>query len=252
MTNQIWTVGLLTCFIAPIAVAQEKLPPQTKTSSGISKTQETGDENPVVPATLVQKASLLISYNLVKDMKDQEVEVDTEKMIEGIRLAAAGKKPNMSDEEILSVMQTFQRQVMRQQQARMMKLADDNNRKGAEFLKKNLLGDGVKELESGLQYKILNQGDGETPVAADRVKVHYKGSLIDGRVFETTDGGPPATFRVGGVIRGFTQALLRMKVGDKWQLFIPGDLAYGLQGNPPDIGPNQTLIFELELVEIVK
>lgn len=123
---------------------------------------------------------------------------------------------------------------------------------GAEFLSKNKLNEGVVELPSGLQYKILNQGDGPKPQATDQVKCHYHGTLIDGNVFDSSvDRGEPAVFPVNGVIKGWVEALQMMEVGSKWQLFVPYDLAYGEQGAGGQIGPYETLIFEVELLEIV-
>jgi FKBP-type peptidyl-prolyl cis-trans isomerase len=203
--------------------------------------------------TLNQKASYLIGYNLIQDLKASGVDFDQEQLIKGIQDAIGGNPPPMSDEEILAVQQAFDRALIKKQEEMLAKLADENQRAGAEFLKKNALEEGVIELENGVQYIVLTAGTGtENPRLTDRVKVHYKGMLLDGSVFETTSGGPPESFSVGAATRGFSAALQQMKVGDKWKIFIPGDQAYGVEGRPPIIGPNQTLIYELELVEIVR
>ncbi len=123
---------------------------------------------------------------------------------------------------------------------------------GKDFLEKNKLNEGVVELPSGLQYKVLTKGEGSKPQATDQVKCHYHGTLIDGNVFDSSvDRGEPAVFPVNGVIKGWVEALQLMEVGSKWQLFIPYDLAYGEQGAGDRIGPYETLIFEVELLEII-
>lgn len=205
------------------------------------------------PESLKQKYSYLFGYNMVKDLQRNEIEFDLKELLKGIQEAADGKAPVMTDEEIQSVEMAFQRMIVRQQQERMAKLADENLRRGAEFLKANLLKEGVKELENGLQYKVLQQGEGSSPRITDTVKVHYKAMFIDGTVWETTAGAQPVSLTVGGAgMRAIVSALQKMKAGDKWELYIPADLAFGVQGQPPVIGPNQALIYELELVEIVK
>jgi FKBP-type peptidyl-prolyl cis-trans isomerase FklB len=135
-----------------------------------------------------------------------------------------------------------------------LKTAGDANKKeGEAFLAENKKKDGVKTLKSGLQYKIIKAGTGASPKAEDTVVTHYRGNLINGQVFDSSyTRGQPATFPVSGVIKGWTEALQKMKVGGKWQLFIPSDLAYGDHGAGQVIGPNAVLIFEIELLEIKK
>lgn len=129
---------------------------------------------------------------------------------------------------------------------------NDNLEKGLQFLAENKTAEGVTELPSGLQYKVIKEGDGEIPTAKDQVRCHYHGTLIDGTVFDSSvDRGQPADFPVNGVIQGWVEALQLMSVGSKWQLFIPSELAYGPQGAGGAIGPNTTLIFEVELLEIL-
>jgi FKBP-type peptidyl-prolyl cis-trans isomerase FklB len=145
----------------------------------------------------------------------------------------------------------FQQQVMAQQQQKAATEGDRNKADGAAFLAKNKQIQGVQTLPSGVQYKVLKQGAGATPKAADTVTTHYRGSLIDGTVFDSSyDRGEPASFGVTQVIKGWTEVLQLMKVGDKWQVFIPSDLAYGPQGRPPKIAPNAVLIFEMELLDV--
>ncbi len=257
MTREISKIGLATCicwlagFTGP-AIAQDVLPPQEKKAEPAKSVEQTAPKQVGEPESLTEKASYLIGYNIVKDFETQLVDVDIEQLIRGIRQAAADQKTNMSDEEIRSVMQAFERKVIREREQRLAKMADENQRKGEAFLQANALKEGVKELEGGLQYLVLKQVSGPGPELNDRVKLHIKGSYIDGTEFESTTDGEPVEYKVAFGLRGVTQALQRMKVGSKWRVFIPGNLAYGIQGNPPTVGPNQTLIYELELVDIIK
>jgi FKBP-type peptidyl-prolyl cis-trans isomerase len=234
-------------FSSDVTARQEETPPASASDGSAPLQQE------FTAQSLNEKANYLIGYNFAQELKTNSIEIDMDQLFQGIRDAAAGNPPPMSDEEIMAVQQAFQKSIAKKQQEEFAKTADDNQRAGMEFLKKNALVEGVKELENGVQYSIVTSGAGtENPRLTDRVKVHYKGTFIDGTVFESTFGGSPAVFNVGGVIRGFSSALQQMKVGDKWMVYIPGDLAYGAGGNPPVIGPNQTLVYELELVEIIK
>ena len=141
-------------------------------------------------------------------------------------------------------------QVQAQKRAERAKLAEQNEKEGKEFLEANAKAEGVVTLESGLQYKILKKGNGEKPTIKDRVKVNYRGTLLDGTEFDASK--EPATFGLTGIIKGWSEALQLMPVGSKWQVYIPAPLAYGEQGGGPKIGPNATLIFDIELLEIVK
>lgn len=219
-----------------------------------SDTKETAPLQQIEEKTLVQKASYLIGYDFAQSLKADSIDIDMEQLFKGIRDASSGAAPPMSDEEILAVQQAFQKAMIRKQQEAFARASDENQRAGAEFMSKNVLVEGVKELESGVQYSVITEGTGtESPRLTDRVKVHLKGSTIDGSVFESTFGSDPVVFSVGASpLRGVATALQSMKAGDKWKLFIPGDLAFGAAGNPPAVGPNQTLIYEIELVEIVK
>ena len=157
----------------------------------------------------------------------------------------------LSEEEMRTVMTAFQKE-MAAKQAEMMKSQGEKNKKeGEAFLAENKKKEGVKTLASGLQYKVIKEGTGKTPKATDKVSTHYQGTLIDGTEFDSSyKRGEPATFPVNGVIPGWTEALQLMKVGSKWQLFVPSKLAYGEKGAGPIIGPNAVLIFTVELLAI--
>jgi len=183
----------------------------------------------------------------VKEMIDKEV------IMQGFSDSFAGKELKLTPDEMKTTMMAFQETMKQRQKAKMEELAKSGKIEGEKFLAENKAKEGVKTTASGLQYKILKAGDGATPAATDTVITHYTGSLITGKVFDSSyKRNSPATFPVNGVIKGWTEALQLMKVGAKWQLFIPAELAYGDRGAGKSIGPNQVLIFELELLEIKK
>lgn len=200
---------------------------------------------------LLKKASYVFGTEIGRNVKAQKLDLDLKQLSRGIEDAVAGKEPEMSEEEMQQVMASLQ-QIVVARQREMVKTAGDKHKKeGAQYLAANKKKEGVKTTESGLQYKVLKKGKGESPKDTDTVKTHYKGTLIDGTEFDSSyKRGEPATFPVNGVIPGWTEALQLMKVGDKWQLFIPAELAYGAQGSPPVIPPNATLVFEIELLDI--
>jgi FKBP-type peptidyl-prolyl cis-trans isomerase FklB len=172
------------------------------------------------------------------------MQVAIQSLLRGLQDGLGGRQPALKDSELFAAMGEHQR-------SSMTLLANKNKEEGDNFLKANGQKKGVITLESGLQYSVLQQGEGATPKLDDRVRTHYHGTLIDGTVFDSTvESGEPASFGVGEVIPGWTDALRRMKVGDKWRLFIPSEMAYGVQGAPPDIGPNCVLIFDIELLSI--
>jgi FKBP-type peptidyl-prolyl cis-trans isomerase FklB len=163
----------------------------------------------------------------------------------------AGGKTQMSEEEASQVLMQLQQEVRAKAEEKQKQLAVTNKTEGDAFLAANKAKEGVVTLPDGLQYKILSPGNGPKPTATDTVTVNYKGTLINGKEFDSSyKRGQPATFPVGGVIKGWTEALQLMPVGSKWQLFIPATLAYGEQQRGPDISPNSTLIFEVELLSI--
>ena len=173
----------------------------------------------------------------------------------GVTDALSRNKLQLSDKELLAVQQQLQgllNQRHSEMAAAMEKKAKENKAKGVAWLEKNLKNDGVKELTGGMQYKVLESGDGGSPTPSDTVRVHYTGTLTNGDVFDSSvKRGEPAEFVVGGVIKGWQMALQKMKVGDKWMLYIPSELAYGDRGSPGAIGPNEVLVFEVELLDIL-
>jgi len=197
------------------------------------------------------KLSYSIGMNIGNNFKKQSIDVNTDALIQGIKDALSGGKTLMTEQEVNETLMNFQKEMVAKQMAHQKELAEKNKKEGEAFLAENKKKEGVKTLPSGLQYKVIKEGDGKTPKITDTVTIHYRGTLIDGTEFDSSyTRGQPATFPVKGVIAGFTEALQLMKVGSKWQLFIPSNLAYGERGAGDDIGPNATLIFEIEMVSI--
>lgn len=197
------------------------------------------------------KVSYIIGTDIAKNLKKQGIDVDSEILFKGFKDAFADQKLALSDSEIQQVMMAFQQEMMAKQSKKAGELAEKNQKEGDAFLAANKKKDSVVTLPSGLQYKVIAEGTGRMPGLNDTVTTHYRGTLIDGTEFDNSyKRGEPATFPVKGVIPGWTEALQHMKVGAKWQLFIPANLAYGERGAGESIGPNATLIFEVELLLI--
>ncbi len=199
------------------------------------------------------RISYTIGVNIGQDFKNQKMDVDPDVLLMGLKDSLAGKELQLSDEEMVDEIQAFQQEMQAKMVAEMEAMATTNKTDGEAFLAENAKQEGVVVTESGLQYKVLEAGDGESPGPADVATVHYRGTLIDGTQFDSSyDRGEPATFPVGGVIAGWTEALQLMKPGAKWQLFIPSELAYGERGAGQAIGPNATLLFDVELISVEK
>lgn len=197
-----------------------------------------------------------IGGNIANNFKQQGVEVDLDAFLEAVRHQFEGKPSKYKPEELQAAMEAFE-QVMKGKQAEMEKQAaakaQEVKAAGAKFLAENGKREGVKTTASGLQYEVVKQGDGPKPVPTDKVNVHYHGTLLNGKVFDSSvQRGEPITFGVQEVIKGWTEALQLMNVGSKYKLFIPAELAYGDNGAGPDIGPGETLVFEVELLKIEK
>ena len=195
-------------------------------------------------ATDLQKASYALGINIGTSIKQQPIQLDLASLFKGIKDADSGTKPALTEDEMNASLK-----VVRDEAA--AKVSEANMKEGGEFLAANKAKDGVVTTASGLQYKIITAGTGPKPTKADTVVCNYKGTLINGTEFDSSyKRGKPAEFPVGGVIPGWTEALQLMPVGSKWELYVPPDLAYGSRGAGGAIGPNQTLIFEVELLSI--
>jgi FKBP-type peptidyl-prolyl cis-trans isomerase FklB len=235
-------------------------PPST--STGTTKTSQTSAAKrpasagksaaPLTLKTQKEKFSYALGMKMGGNLKKQDVPVDPAILARGLKDALAGGKTLLTDDEAQAALTDVQNDLRKKQQEKMQQAGAANKKEGETFLAANKGKDGVKTLPSGLQYKILKEGTGAKPAASDTVSCNYRGTLTNGTEFDSSakHGGQPATFPVSGVIKGWTEALQLMPVGSKWELFIPPDLAYGDRGAGPDIGPDSTLIFEVELVSI--
>jgi len=206
----------------------------------------------MVLKTQKDKVSYSIGMDIGTTLKKQELDVDPAILARGIRDSMSGQKPLMTDQEMRDTIAAFQKEMMAKQQEQTKQMGEKNKKQGEAFLAENKKKEGVKTLPSGLQYKVITAGKGKKPKATDTVTTHYRGTLIDGTEFDSSiSRGKPASFPVNGVIPGWTEALQLMEEGAKWQLFIPSNLAYGERGTPGGpIGPNATLIFDIELISI--
>jgi FKBP-type peptidyl-prolyl cis-trans isomerase FklB len=249
-------VALLTISYAPAAWSQDALPQPSGSEQPAAQAPTTPGAQPATggPEVQRQQVSYVIGRNIGDDLRRNQIEVDFEGLLAGIRDAMTGAQPKWSDAELQAAMQQFQRQMEqkaagRAQQAQ--QLAAVNKKQADTFLAQNKTKPGVQTTATGLQYKVLKQGQGATPAATDRVRVHYRGTLLDGTEFDSSYGGEPAEFAVNEVIPGWTEALQKMRGGDKWQLFVPPSLAYGENPHPDSpIPPNSLLVFEVELLGI--
>ncbi|MFL6515683.1 MAG: FKBP-type peptidyl-prolyl cis-trans isomerase [Chthoniobacterales bacterium] len=193
------------------------------------------------------KASYSIGLNIGRNFKRQNVELNPDALVAGVKDALSGAKPALNETEERDAMMSLQKDAMEKQKA----MGEKNAAEGKKFLDENKKKEGVKTTASGLQYKMIKDGNGPQPKATDTVTVDYRGTLIDGTEFDSSyKRGQPATFPLNGVIKGWTEGLQLMKTGAKYQFFIPADLAYGSRQMGPDIPPNSTLIFEVELKSV--
>ena len=212
------------------------------------------DELPSPLQSPQQKAGYGIGITIGNDFRRGGLDlttIDLQAFVLGLQDAIAGKEPRLQQAEVQEAMNQIQQIARNKLEQKMQQVAEENKVKGPQFMAKFKALDGVKSLPGGLLYKVIKSGNGASPTETDRVTTHYRGRLIDGTEFDSSiKRGQPATFPVNGVIKGWTEALKQMKVGDKWQLAIPPEMAYGAQGSPPVIGPNAVLVFDIELLGI--
>jgi len=202
------------------------------------------------PQTMEQKAAYTIGSNFIQSLKIQGIELDIDSVIQGVNDGSKGKS-SLSQDEMKEALNAFKAKLIKQQEQGQQAVSGKNKLLGDAFLLQNKTKEGVVTLESGLQYKVINKGTGPSPKASDKVTTHYRGTLIDGTEFDSSySRNKPSSFPVNGVIAGWTEALQLMHVGDKWQLFIPSNLAYGKRAVGNIIKANSTLIFEIELLKI--
>jgi len=196
-----------------------------------------------------QKFSYTVGQQVGQNLKRQNLDVDPRTVAQGIQDALSGAQPRLKPEEMQAAIQAYQKKDLAKREA----LAKKNQEAGQAFLEANKKKEGIVVLPSGIQYQVLKEGDGKKPKDTDTVEVHYRGTLVNGTEFDSSHKrNEPATFQVNGVIHGWQEILPLMKEGSKWQVFIPAEHAYGNMGAGGTIGPNETLIFEIELLAIKK
>jgi FKBP-type peptidyl-prolyl cis-trans isomerase FklB len=243
---------------ASTSTAPKTQKPATSTGATKTGTGTTAAKKPATTATPFtlktqkDKASYAIGVNIGRSMKKDDIDIDPDVIARGLKDAFADKKLLMTDEEAQAALTQLKTDVQKHQQETYQVSQEKNKREGDAFLAANKAKPGVVTLPSGLQYKVVQAGTGPKPTATDTVVCNYKGTLVDGTEFDSSyKRGQPATFPVSQVIKGWTEALQLMPVGSKWELFIPPSLGYGERGtNGGPIGPNATLIFDVELVSI--
>jgi len=199
-----------------------------------------------------QKASYAIGLNVGGQIADTRDRLDRMAFMRGIEDALQSNDPAIPRTELQAVLQTFGQEIQAAAAEARARDAEANAEAGEAFLAENASKDGVTVTESGLQYEVLREGDGASPTVEDRVRLHYRGTLPDGTEFDTSYGGEPAEFGAGQLIPGFTEALLMMNEGAHYRVVLPSDIAYGPNGSGGVIGPNQVLVFEIELIEVVE
>ena len=232
MSHRKWILAAVTALLTSTAAVAQDAAPEFKTDK--------------------DKFSYALGMNFGENFRKQGLELDPALFSKAFAEAFNTGKTGMSEQDMQAVLTAAAQEIRKKQAAVQAQKSEQAQKEGEQFLADNKTKEGVVTLPSGLEYKILKQGTGEKPTLDDTVVCNYKGTLINGTEFDASEKhGGPATFPVKGVIAGWTEALQLMPVGSKWQLFVPAGLAYGAQG-PPDIGPNATLIFEVELVSIQK
>jgi FKBP-type peptidyl-prolyl cis-trans isomerase FklB len=235
---------------APKSATASAAKPSGSAAQGTPSPAAKGAPPPAL-ATDKQKDSYAFGLNIGMKIVDQPIDLDITPLLAGVRDALLHNKPQLTDEQVRAALEDLSKRATAKEDAMNQVIGESNLKEGQQFLAGNKTKDGVVELPSGLQYKIITAGDGPKPTADDTVVCDYSGTLISGQTFDSSyERGQPASFPVKGVIKGWTEALQLMPVGSKWQLFVPPDLAYGSRGAGPDIGPNATLIFEVELHSI--
>jgi len=221
----------------------------TAVSVGFMVSHAGAEEMPVLK-TQKEMVSYGIGVNIAKSFKKDDVEFDMDLLVKGMKDGLSGEKLLMTERELRKVMNTFQGDLRRKEMANRQVLAEENKKKGDAFLAENKSKDGVVALASGVQYKVLKAGDGKKPTDGDTVECDYRGTLLNGTEFTSTEPGKPATLKVEMLPDGWKEALKLMPKGSKWQIFVPSQLAFGQRGVGSDIGPNETIVLEVALLDI--
>lgn len=197
------------------------------------------------------KLGYSIGYEFGNELRSYDIDIDLEAVFEAVRDSYNEQDPQVEMAEMRQIMMALQEKIRQERMEEFQRLAEENKEKAEQFLADNRDNRGIETLPSGVQYRIIEEGDGQRPSADDVVTVHYRGSKIDGREFDSSfRRGQPAVFQVNSVIEGWQEVLPMMREGDTWQVFLPPELAFGVRGDPPIIGPNEALKFDIQLVQI--
>lgn len=218
--------------------------------------QQSGSDT-VKPAQSLDNNSDSVSYSIGYDIgnsfnQQSAGDINLEAFVKGFQNGYDGDDPMLGQDTMKTVLKRYQQQMMKQRKAEQMESSKKNKEAAQKFFEENKNKEGVQVTDSGLQYKVMEEGSGSTPGPKDKVRVHYEGTLLDGTVFDSSHKrGKPAEFQVNKVIKGWQEALQMMEEGAKWKIFVPSELAYGQRGAGDQIGPNEALIFEVELLKIL-
>jgi len=245
-----WSFAALAMFAAGSVFAQNT-PATSQAAPAASASQPPASTAPITAADK-PNLSYAIGFQMGDGLIERKIDVDVNAVIRGLQDGFAKRKPTVAEETMRDVLTRMQSQMYSAAKTEFDKLSTENKAKSAKFLSENKGKKGVISLPSGLQYVVIEEGSGtKHPAAASDVSVHYRGSLINGLEFDSSFArGQPANFKVNEVIKGWSEILPLMRVGDYWRVYVPSDLAYGDRGQPPRIGPSEALVFELKLVEI--
>lgn len=217
----------------------------------VVRTEEEAGANQAEKAKVSYAIGFMVGRDMTQQFTQWGADLDMEQIAAGFRDSLVGGQQALTDQEIQRLMQEFLMQLEARRMAGMKEVAERNHQTGTTFLAQNRAREGIVVTESGLQYKVERAGDGPRPKASDTVRVHYRGTLLNGTPFDSSyERDEPAVFRVGQVIQGWIEVLQLMPVGSKYTVYIPSHLAYGERGAPPSIGPNETLVFQIELLAI--
>lgn len=250
-------LAVITLTGAVPAVAQEgELPAPTAEGAPAGQRDPAGRPDPAGQLEddprFNEKVGYCLGLSMGRRLQADGAEIDLAAIVAGLRDGISGAQPQLTDEQIDAVMERFQLIMQKKAENKMTEAAQSNLARGEKFLAENRGKEGVQETKSGLQYRVVKAGEGAVPGPEDTVRCHYEGTLTSGEVFDSSyKRGQPAEFPVGGVIEGWTEALQMMKVGSKWEVVLPAKIAYGMRGAPGAIGPNETLVFTIELLDIV-
>ncbi len=232
--------------VMAVVDAQDTLPAR-------NPAQRPAGAGPADEATYRQQVSYALGRNFAQNLQENDIEVELPSLTAGISDTLSGARAKWTDEQCAAALQRFSQEMQQKMATKMQQDAARNSKEAEAFLAQNAKREGVQTTPSGLQYRVLREGNGPSPTVNDTVRCHYRGTLLDGTEFDSSARqGAPLEIGVGQVIPGWTEALQKMKVGDKWQLFVPPKLAYGVDPPGPPIEANSLLVFEIELLDVLQ